>query len=167
MEDVVLMSRKGLILFSFPLLALAPGVLAQSVITPRVVGTTSTQAVISYTAPDTNACTIVVSESPTLSPVVHDVDATLFTGANLDSRQADLNNGQQRIFVAGKRQSDLALNGKLYSRALQVSTQHYFQVTCGASVASGSFATRMSAGRRISRRIRLLTAPGSGIICCA
>ena len=34
----------------------------------EVLGTTATQALISYTAPDGNACTIQLSQSATLSP---------------------------------------------------------------------------------------------------
>ena len=52
----------------------------------NVVGVTATQAIISYSAPDASACNIEVSESQTYSPVVHDVDPALFTGADRDDR---------------------------------------------------------------------------------
>src|ERR1019366_3437406 len=52
----------------------------------RVVGTTNTQAVLAWSAPDSNPCSVQVSESNSLSPLVHDVDATLFTGADSDAR---------------------------------------------------------------------------------
>jgi hypothetical protein len=135
------MSNKSCIFAAIACLTAVSELCAQ-IISPRLAGTTGTQAVISYAAPDSNPCSIVVSESPAFSPLVHDVDSSLFAGADLDSRQLDLNNGQQRTIVIGHRRSDLAVDGKLYSRALQVSTQHFYRLTCGAAVASGSFTTR-------------------------
>ncbi len=107
----------------------------------QVRGVTATQAVITYSAPDTNPCQVEVSESPTYSPLVHDVDSSLFAGANLDSRAESLRSGPQRVFVTGKRRAEKALNGHWYSRAMQALTTHYFRITCGASVAKGQFVT--------------------------
>ncbi len=99
--------------------------------------TTNTQAVVSYTAPDAGACTWVVSESPSYSPLVHDVDSSLFAGANSDGGGA-----VSRNFVIGKRLYGTALDAKIYSRSLQADTTHYYQRTCGAQVTSGSFVTK-------------------------
>ncbi len=107
----------------------------------RVVGTTNTQAVLSYTAPDANACVIKVSENSSLSPLVHDVDPTLFPGTNLDSRTGTVISGTSRIVVAGKRVTEKGADGRFYSRALQTYTTHYYQLTCGSSVATGTFQT--------------------------
>jgi hypothetical protein len=106
----------------------------------QVRGVTSTQAILAYTAPDTNPCTVVVSESPSYSPLVHDVDPGLFAGSNLDSREGAAS-GTQRVFVAGKRRAEKGGSGRWYSRALQAFTTHYYRVTCGGSQASGSFLT--------------------------
>jgi hypothetical protein len=110
----------------------------------RVLGTTTTQAVIAYTAPSLSACAVEVSESSALVPLVNDVNAVLFPGANLDSRAGSTSNanGLMRVFVAGKRAAELATDGKYYSRALQAYTTHYYRITCGSDSASGSFQTQ-------------------------
>lgn len=68
-----------------------------------VVGTTNTQAVLSYLAPSTAVCTVEVSEQPSLTPVVPDVDATLFSGANLDSRTGSVVRGRERVVVIDRK----------------------------------------------------------------
>jgi hypothetical protein len=108
----------------------------------KVEGVTSTQAVLSYEAPDNAACTVKVSESDTLSPVVHDVNPELFSGSNQDlGRPATVVNGQYRTVTIGARTSEKASNGWLYSRALQTFTQHYYSVECSSGTATGTFTT--------------------------
>lgn len=102
---------------------------------------TNTQAILTYTAPDTSACSVAVSESATLSPLIHDVDPVLFAASNLDNRAESLTSGRARVFVVGKRRAEKALNGHWYSRALQTVTTHYYRITCGSSVAGGTFVT--------------------------
>jgi hypothetical protein len=107
----------------------------------QVAGVTSTQAKITYAAPDTGACTVEVSESPTYRPLVHDVDPVLFAGSNLDTRVEGIVSGRQRVFVAGKRRAEKGVDGRWYSRALQAFAAHYYRITCGSSQASGTFTT--------------------------
>ncbi|MBI3280869.1 MAG: hypothetical protein HYZ57_13615, partial [Acidobacteria bacterium] len=86
-------------------------------LTVRVVGTTPTQAVLVYDAPDELPCTIVVSESPSLSPPIHDVNPDLFPNSNQDlSRASTLVDRFKRTVTIGARTSELAADGKLYSR---------------------------------------------------
>lgn len=110
----------------------------------RVLGSTATQAVIAYSAPDTAACSVKVSERNSFGAdyaPVHDVNTALFPGADSDARSGSVVHGRSRIFVAGKRAAERAGDGRYYSRALQAFTTHYFQITCGAQTASGSFST--------------------------
>ena len=106
----------------------------------QVQGVTSTQAILAYRAPDTNACSVEVSESPSYRPLAHDVDPALFAGSNQDNRDGTIS-GLQRVFVAGKRRAEKGTDGRWYSRALQAFTTHYFRITCGGSQATGSFLT--------------------------
>ena len=112
----------------------------------QVLGTTATQAVIAYTAPDSNPCTVAVSQSPSLAPLVPDVDPNIFAGSNLDNRSSSANNGTAREFVIGARTAELATAGpnagvRHYSRALEALTTHYGQVTCDGQSASFTFTT--------------------------
>jgi hypothetical protein len=106
-----------------------------------VVGTTNTQAVLVYSAPDAGACTVKVSQQPSLAPLVHDVDPALFPASDQDTRPETITAGTSRVFVVGKRTTQRAADGKNYSRALETYSTHYYQVTCGSAVASGSFTT--------------------------
>ncbi len=113
-------------------------------------GTTATQSIIAYSAPDgTTHCTVAVSESPSYSPLVNDVNTTLFANSNDDlTRYPTLQNGAARAFVVGTVPTPngvdplLASDGYLYSRALHANTTHYYQITCGTSNITGSFITQ-------------------------
>lgn len=127
--------KRSILLFAclLPAVAAITGVSVQ--------GTTATQAILRFTAPDTGACTVEVSESASFAPLVHDVDALLFPGSNLDNRAESTFSGRERVFAIGKRRAEKALNAKWYSRALQAFTPHYYRITCGADQATGSFST--------------------------
>ncbi|MFN7939190.1 MAG: hypothetical protein U0R19_38050 [Bryobacteraceae bacterium] len=106
-----------------------------------VLGTTSTQAILTYTTTSPNPCSIEVSQSPTYAPLVHDVNPVYFPGANLDSRSDSIIAGQQRVIVVGARRVDSAVSGARYSRALQADTDHYFRINCSGSTETGTFHT--------------------------
>lgn len=115
----------------------------------RVTGTTSTQAVIVYSAPDSISCSVEVSESPSYAPVVRDVDEDLFAGSSWDSRPGSITRGRYRLVAIGKHgmtasgatNQFLAADGNRYSRALQANTLHYYRIRCGGEVATGAFST--------------------------
>lgn len=102
----------------------------------QVSGVTATQAILTYTAPSTSACSLQVSENSSLSPLVHDIDPTLFSGSNSDGGGAT-----NRFWVVGKRTINVAAGGTNYSRALQADSTHYYKLSCGTQSASGSFTT--------------------------
>lgn len=106
-------------------------------------GATNTQMIMSYVAPDSTPCTWKVSESPSLTPLIHDVDTSLFSGSNSDARAEGYSSGTTRVFVIGKRRAERGTNGFWYSRAMQVNTLHYYEKTCasGANVTTGTFRT--------------------------
>lgn len=102
----------------------------------RLQGVTATQAVLAYTAPDSQSCRIEASESPDYLPPVHDVNAGLFAGANRDlERRGTIVSGRDRIVVIGRRTAETAADRKRYSRALRAYTTHYVRVTCGNGIA--------------------------------
>ncbi|HET8548029.1 MAG TPA: hypothetical protein VFL57_08495 [Bryobacteraceae bacterium] len=98
----------------------------------RVLGVTSTQAVVAYAAPVPQPCTIAVSEGDVVSRLVHDVNPALFSGADRDDRAGSIITGRNRIVVIGKRAAETASDGRRYSRALKAYTRHTLRITCGA-----------------------------------
>ncbi|HEY1337856.1 MAG TPA: hypothetical protein VGF59_10125 [Bryobacteraceae bacterium] len=107
----------------------------------QITGATATQAILSYTAPDSALCTVEVSSFSDFQTLVHDVDPTLFFGSNRDDRFGNISVGQQRVFVIGARRTERTPTGAKYSRALQADAAYYFRITCGSDTAVGSFRT--------------------------
>jgi len=128
----------------YAVVAIAPPLAAQpSNLT--VLGTTATQAVISYKAPTEAACAIEVSESPSYSPVVNDVNAVLFPGAATDTGRLVLSGDQSRLVIIGKRNAENA-GGRMHSRALRAATRHYARVSCGGNAGQLQFQTAETSG---------------------
>jgi hypothetical protein len=115
----------------------------------RVLGSTSTQALIAYTAPDGNACTIQVSQSAGLTPVALDVDPNTFANSNSDlARPSTVTSGLSRTVTIGQRTAQYATAGtysgvRHFSRSLQAYTPYFGEVTCPSTgdTASFTFAT--------------------------
>jgi hypothetical protein len=111
---------------------------------PRVSDTTAREAILRYVAPTPAACSVEVSESASYSPLVNDVNPGLFVGSNSDFRNGA--QGRERTFVIGGAGTGIDYapvdtTGKRSSRALQANTLHYYRVTCGVDVISGTFNT--------------------------
>lgn len=114
----------------------------------KIVGVTSTQALIKVTAPASSTCTIQVSEDPSLTPLHDDVNPALFANANSESiRTAQVwtsGVNKTRILRVFLRTSDLALDGLWHSRAGANNTLYYISATCDTTATStftlGSFA---------------------------
>lgn len=105
----------------------------------RVLGTTATQALIAYTAPNGNACTIQVSQNASLTPLALDVDPGTFANSNLDlSRPSTVATGLARTVLLGQRTAQYATAGtyagvRHFSRALQAYTPYFGTITCPSS----------------------------------
>lgn len=111
-------------------------------LTVNVQSVTAQQAILQYTAPYSSAtCTVAVSSAPAYTPLVHDVDTTLFANSNLDNRAGSISNGTNRLFLVGARTVATGLDGNNYSRSLQAFSTYFFQVTCGALTAGGTIYT--------------------------
>ncbi len=104
--------------------------------------TTPTQAVLSYETDDLTACTLEVSESSSYTPVVNDVNGSLFSNSNIDIlRDTSLATSTSRMIVIGKRKAEAGVDGNYYSRALQNNTLHYFRINCDGDISTGTFTT--------------------------
>jgi hypothetical protein len=115
-----------------------------------VLGTTATQAIIGYDAPNASPCTVQVSQSSSLTPAAFDVDPNTFANSNSDlSRPSTIVNGSRRTLVIGQRTAQLAtagayavagtpgavgyFPGRHFSRALQAFTPYYGLITCSST----------------------------------
>jgi hypothetical protein len=137
----------------------ASGLLPAAVTNVRVIGTTATQALIGYTAPDAAACSIAVSQTADgsgnpLPPLAHDVDPAIFANSNLASRLGSIPVGQSRVVAIGKRDAETGGDGRYYSRAstdihVLLWQDHLRQQRCGVHVSNVQY----SAGDRLFRPV--------------
>lgn len=118
--------------------AMAPA--ATISITP--LGATATQAVFEYCEPAVAAISLTAYPAGLPSYVPHDVDSSLFSGSNLDSRiPAALLHGNCKILVLGAQTTAQGADGNYYSRALQAATEHVLTLTAGSDSGSIAFMT--------------------------
>lgn len=108
---------------------------------------TATQAVITFTTTSNTpgSCGLAVSESPSFSSPVIDVDASKFGGSELASRAGNIISGHTVTFIAGHRYAaQYATTGDTsvaWSRALQQGTPHYVEINCGSDAYDTTFTT--------------------------
>lgn len=112
--------------------------------TLTVLKTTPQQIILRIVADNLNGCTVQASTSVSYSPVVHDVDATLFTGANLCTRSSSIVNGSTVIFVLGQVGAAWDSAGTwVRSRSLQAATKLYIRAIDGnGNIATASAVTK-------------------------
>lgn len=138
------LNRRNCVILLSLFFANAAGTLA-AIMDVSVTGVTNTQAIVTWTAPDAQPCNIQVSESSSLTALVHDVDPVIFPGSNMDNRDGSITDRRMRTFIVGKRTAKKGADGLRYSRALQSDTPHYFRITCGSDQATGQFKTQQIA----------------------
>lgn len=110
----------------------------------QLVGVTPQQAVIQYTAPDTEPCTLQVTDQSGLGVTVWDVDGTVFAGSDVDLNRPNTvtsERGLRRRVVLGKRSAEPGSDGRFYSRSLQADTRHLVSVTCTSGTETLPFKT--------------------------
>ncbi len=111
----------------FGILILGTGAL-QGALSVTIVGKTQTQALMELSG-FSGPCTLEVSTSNTLSPLVPDVDSGLYSGANIDTSRADTftrSSGTIRVVTIGH---------NVLNRALSAETGYFVRVSgCGGPV---------------------------------
>lgn len=105
----------------------------------RVLGTTSTQAVISYLPPSSADCTLAATHG---GVAANDTNASLFAGSNSDASRKIEDTGR-RVVVIGARKAE-ASGVKMYSRALPADTDITVTVTCGSAASVTARTARIS-----------------------
>lgn len=113
--------------------------LAGAVTDLSLVGATSTQIVISYTAPTNAACTVEASRSSDFSTLALDVDPASYPGSDSDLRAGNIRYGRYRIVVIGKQGPaaiEQAKDGFHRSRALRADTGYFIRVNCAGDSAT-------------------------------
>src|ERR1700687_4523264 len=116
---------------------------------PTINGVTvsATQAVVQFTALTSPTCTVKVSESAGLSPLVADVDPALYTNANTEAAHLVSGGGTtNRTLRIGLRKAAVALDGFSHSRALAANTLHYGALTCNGQTTNFTFTTGVPGG---------------------
>lgn len=106
----------------------------------QIRGVTPTQVLFEYDAGDLLPCTLTVYDP--YGNLVPDVDSSLFSGANLDTRSI-ISGSTRRFVVVGKRgPAELALDGVTrYSRALEAGATGTYSFACTSITYSGAYTT--------------------------
>jgi hypothetical protein len=112
--------------------------LAGAVTDLSVVGATSTQIVVSYTAPTNASCNVEASKRSDFAALALDVNLAYYPGSESDLRPGNVHKGRHRIVVIGKQGPaaiERASDGFSRSRALQADTNYHIRINCGGDTA--------------------------------
>src|SRR5208283_3083665 len=110
-----------------------------------IAGSTETQIVINYTATSSAACAVSAADNNN-GPSVNDLDASKFPNSNSDLARTAANafrwptliNGLNRtVFLGGHDEVKLGSDGRWYSTALQVNSDHTITVACNGGADTG------------------------------
>lgn len=127
---------------------LGPGVWSAN-IPMTVVGSTQTQIVVSYAA--TGACTITATDNNGGTNPPRDLDTSIFPHADSDLDRTAANgfrwptivNGSTRtVFLGGHDEIKKGADGRWYSTALQVASDHTIAISCNGGADSGTIHAR-------------------------
>lgn len=118
--------------------------IAQGPTNLRIVGTTPTQGIVEYDAPDGEPCEVAASLVESFDPLINDVNPILFPGSNTDARA--IRDGLHRTLVVGQRKAEPGQDGRMYSRALQTGTAHAIRIRCTGGDGTIVFFTTSTAG---------------------
>lgn len=94
----------------------------------QVIGATRQQIVISFSVPDPTQCLVRAYEDSAATIPVDDTNNTVFGNASSCNRAGSIVDGHRVTAIIGKRTSEMALDGRLHSRSLQVATAYYVKI---------------------------------------
>jgi hypothetical protein len=101
------------------------------------------QGIVSFRVANPGRCTLTVYTDYALSSKVDDTNETVFPGSASCDRAYNLVDGTRVTAVIGRRTSELAADGKMHSRSLEVAHTYYVVITdlTDSTTASASFTT--------------------------
>ena len=111
-----------------------------------VAGSTETQIAIRYTATSSAACTVTATDNNN-GPVVADLDPSKFANASSDLGRTVANgfrwptipiNMSRTVYIGGHDEIKQGIDGKWYSTALQVNSDHTITVSCNGGADTGT-----------------------------
>ncbi len=110
--------------------------------------TLPTQALIRWTTAYGGTCTVIVSESPTLTPVINDLNLTYFPSANTDNilDHRLIGSTYHTQFLIGHRDAPTTNTGVIKGRGMAAATPHYGSLTCDGETTLFGFTTAIASG---------------------
>ena len=136
---------------------------------PRIqnlrVAATSNKAVVYYQLSEPIQhipCVLEAGRRPDFSEPVADVNPVLFRRADSDRRPTAVTDGAFHSFIIGSDVNESAMNGNVYSRALEPGTRYFYRLQCGGDTRAGEFTTA-AAGVTAEVTVPIRIAPSEGV----